>query len=137
MTKEDFINYRMLSFEVRRLRASLKELEESIYSPAGQRYSLTPRASSNMGRTMDDVVASHAALEEMYQAKLAAKNAQLLAIEEAVESLKDPAERLVMRYRYIDGHKWSRICQAMLPRGYSERQVYRLHGWALEKLKEV
>lgn len=137
MEKEDFVNYRMLAYEVRKLQVNLKELEAAIYSPTGQRYSLTPRASSGKGRTMDDVIASHAALEDLYRSKLMAKNAQLLAVEQAIEALKDPAERLIMRYRYIDGHGWRKVCELMRPKGYSERSVYRLHGLALLKLKEV
>lgn len=137
MEKDDFINYRQLAHEVRRLRANLQALEATIYSPSGQRYSHTPRSSSNQGRTMDAVVASHVALEELYLEKLTQKNQQLLAIELAIEALPDPGERLVMRYRYIDGHGWRRVCELMQSKGYSERQVYRLHGWALEKLKEA
>lgn len=137
MKKDDFVNYRLLTQEVRHLKAHLKLMEASIYSPTGQRYSLTPRSTSSPGRTMDDVIASHAALEDLYREKLAEKNAQLLAIEHAIESLPDAAERLVMRYRYIDGLSWRSVCIRLNARGYSERQVYRLHGWALEKLKEV
>lgn len=137
MEKEDLVNYRQLAREVRQLRARLKTLEDSIYAPSGQKYSHLPRASSGLTRTMDDVVASHAALEEFYLQKLAEKNNKLLAVEQAIESLQVVAERLVMRYRYIDGHSWLKICQTMESRGFSERQVYRLHGWALEKLRGV
>ena len=136
MEKSDFQNYRLVAYEVKRLRAHLDALEASMYSPTAQRYSHTPRGTSN-GHTMDTVVASHAALEEKYLETLAAKNALLLAVEDAIESLADPAERLVMRHRYIDGHSWRRVCDLMRPKGISERQVYRLHGWALEKLKEA
>lgn len=137
MEKIDFQNYRLLAQEVRTLKTRLDALESSIYSPAGQRYSLTPRASSGQGRTMDDVIAAHDALKEFYLKKLAEKEARLLVVEQRIESLADPAERLVMRYRYIDGYSWRRVVQLMLPKGVSERQVYRLHGWALEKLKEA
>lgn len=136
MEKDEFFNYRMLTFEVKKLRSTLSALEASIYSPAGQRYTLTPRGTSG-GHSMDDVIASHAALEQLYREKLAEKNARLLAVEQAIESLPDPAQRLVMRYRYIDGHGWRKVCSLMQPRGYSERTIYRLHGEALQKLKEV
>lgn len=137
MEKTDLINYRLLAQEVQLLRGRLKTLEGTIYAPSGQRYSLTPRAPSGQGRSMDDVIASHAALEDLLLKKLEEKNQQLLAVYQAIESLADPAERLVMEYRYIDGLSWRQVCQRMLPKGVSERQVYRLHGWALEKLKEV
>lgn len=136
MEKNDFIQYRLLAIEVRQLRARLKTLEGSIYSPGGQRYSLTPRASSGQGRTLADVAAAHEALEQLYLEKLATKEAKLLAVEQAIETLEDAAQRLVMRYRYIDGHGWRKVCTLMEAKGISERQTYRLHGWALEKLKE-
>lgn len=135
MEKIDFQNYRLLAYEVKQLRVKLNALEGSIYSPAGQRYSHTPRASSSHGRTMDDVIAAHDALKGFYLERLAEKEAQQLTVEQAIESLDIPAERLVMRHRYIDGHSWRKVCLLMQPKGYSERQVYRLHGYALEKLK--
>lgn len=137
MEKTDFQNYRMLAQEVRTLQSRLKELEDTIYSPTGQRYSLTPRAASGQNRTLDDVVAAHAALEDRLLQALAEKNKQLLVVYQAIQSLADPAERMIMEYRYIDGHSWRKVCFLMQRQGVSERQVYRLHGWALEKLKEV
>ena len=86
---------------------------------------------------MSDVVAKHIELEALYCERLAAKVAQQLAIERALDSLEDPAERMVMRYRYIDGRGWSSIISELTMLGYSERQVYRLHGFALLKLKEA
>lgn len=136
MTKEDFKNYRQLASEVRKLETELKALEGSIYSPSGPHYSLTPKAPHGQGKGMDDLIASHLALEAVYKEKLQQKNVQLLAIELAIESLP-VAERLVMRYRYIDGRSWRKVCDLMQPKGYSERQVYRLHGWALERLKDA
>lgn len=137
MEKEDFVNYRALVLEVKQLRKQLTVLESSIYSPKGQRFSQTPRSASGQNRTMDDVAAAHIALEDKYRAALAQQEARQLAIETAIQSLGNPAHRLIMRLRYIDGMGWRRVCEKLQARGYSERQVYRLHGEALLKLKEV
>lgn len=137
MEKADFQNYRLLAQEVRTLQARLKELEGAIYAPAGQQYARQPGSSSGRTKTLDDAVAAHAALEERLLRMLSEKNRQLLVIYQAVEALEEPAERLVMEYRYIDGHSWRKVCYLMQRHGYSERQVYRLHGRALEKLKEA
>ena len=133
MEKLDFQNYRMLASEVRQLQIKLK----ALCDPAGPRYSLTPKAPTGRANTLDNLAAIYAEQEALYLQKLAEKEAQLVVVEQALETLKDPAERLVMRHRYIDGHSWTKVCALMRPRGVSERQVYRLHGWALEKLKEV
>lgn len=137
MEKIDFLNYRSLSREVRQLRANLDALEASMYAPKGKRLTPTPAAPSGGGKTMADVVCKHMELEALYLEKLKEKNARLIAIETAIESLADPGERLVMRYRYIDGYDWGHVCGEMKPLGYAERTVYRLHGGALMKLKEV
>ena len=136
MEKTDLKNYRMLVLETKQLQTQLRVLEASLYSPKGQRFTSTPRAASGPKKTMEDAVAGHIRLESLYQEKLAAQEAQLLLIEQALGALDDPAQRLVMRDRYLLGHGWTRICEKMRGQGYSERQVYRLHGLALLKLKE-
>ena len=137
MEKIDFKNYRILAAEVQQLRDQLTALESSLYSPKGQRFTSTPRVPSGDGSTMDGAVARHMALEALYREHLAEKEAQQLAIEQAIQSLGDTPERVVMRERYMKGKGWTTICREMQKLGYSERQVYRLHGFALLKLKEV
>ena len=137
MEKEDFMNYRALVLEVKQLRTQLTILESSIYSPKGQRFSLTPRSAVGQNHTMDAAVAAHVELYDKYRAALAEQEAKQLAIETAIQSLESPVYRLVMRLRYIDGLGWRRICEKLRTQGYSERQVYRFHGEALLKLKEV
>lgn len=136
MEKADFLNYRLLVREVQQLKGQLMALESSLYSPKGQRFTSTPHATSGKGKTMEDAVAGHIRLVEHYEAQLAEKEAQQLAIEQAIASLKDAAQRQVMRDRYISGLSWGRILSDFAQRGYSERQVYRLHGYALLNLKE-
>ena len=137
MDKTELMGYRALVKEVRQLRGQLTALESSLYSPRGQRFTSTPRAASGPKNTMDEAVAAHIRLEQLYREKLTAQEARMYAIEEALDVLEDPAERIIMRDRYISGHSWVRICDMMRGRGYSERQVYRLHGLALLKLKDV
>lgn len=137
MEKSDFQNYRILLKEVKQIQEQLTALESSIYSPRGQRFSSTPRAASGPKNTMDDVVLGHIKLEDFYREQLSKKEAKQLAIEQAIASLEDNAQRVIMRERYINGKSWSRVCMELEREGYSERQVYRLHGFALLNLKEV
>lgn len=137
MDKQDFVNYRALVLEVRQLRSFLAQLESSMYAPAGQRFTSTPRAHSGKGSTMDALVIKHLELEGLYREKIAEKDARLLEIEQAIESLADPAERLIMRLRYLEGRSWVNICSKLQTEGYSERQVYYLHGFALKKLRDA
>lgn len=137
MEKSDFRNYRALVVEVQQLKEQLAVLESSIYSPKGQRFTSTPRVPSGDRSTMDGAVDRHIRLVALYRDQLAEKEARQIAIEEAIQSLGDTPERLVMRELYIAGRSWSAVLNKMQKLGYSERTVYRLHGFALLKLKEA
>ena len=137
MEKNDLKNYRALVQEVLQLKEQLAVLESSIYSPRGQRFTTTPRVPSGDRSTMDGAVDRHIKLVALYRDQLAEKEAKQLAIEQAIESLDDTPERLIMRDLYIAGKRWPAVLTKMQKLGYSERTVYRLHGYALLKLKEV
>lgn len=137
MEKTDLKQYRALVLEVQQLKEQLTVLESSIYSPKGQRFTTTPRVPSGDRSTMDGAVDRHMKLVALYREQLAEKEARQLAIEQAIESLDDTPERLIMRDLYIAGKRWPAVLNKMQKLGYSERTVYRLHGFALLKLKEV
>lgn len=137
MDKQELKNYKTLALEVKQLREQLRVLESSLYSPKGQRFSAMPRAASGPKKTMEDVVAGHMKLEQLYRDKVADQEARLVNIERALDTLDDPAQRFIIRERYILGYSWTSICNKMRCQGYSERQVFRLHGFALLKLKEA
>ena len=136
MQKTDFTKYRALAREVLQLREQLITLEASLFAPKVQQYKHTPPAQGKVC-DMSDAVVRHLELEALYRDRLAAKLEQQMAIERALDSLDDPVERMIMRYRYIEGYSWGTIIAELGYLGYSERQVYRLHGFALLKLKEV
>lgn len=137
MDKSDFKNYKVLAAEVQQLKDQLATLESSLFSPKGQRFTSTPRVPSGAGSTMDGAVDRHIKLVSLYRENLAEKEAQQFTVEQAIQSLGDTPERLVMRERYIKGRGWPVVIREMQKLGFSERQVYRLHGYALLKLKEV
>lgn len=136
MLKCDLQNYRALVREIAQLKEQLTDLETALYSPKVQQYTRTPVQSGRVC-DMSDAVARHIELEELYHARVAARLAQQRTIELALDSLEDPAERFVMRARYIEGRSWKYIIAELACHGYSEREVYRRHGFALLKLKEV
>lgn len=137
MEKTDFKNYRALVLEVQQLKDELRVLESSLYSPKGQRFTTTPRVPSGEGSTMDGAIDRHLHLEQFYREQLAEKEALQLSIEQAISSLADPGERVIMRELYIKGLRWPAVIFKMQKLGYSERTAYRLHGFALLRLKEV
>lgn len=53
-------------------------------------------------------------------------------IEEDINRMKDEDEKVVLRYRYIQGLKWEEISEKI---GFSLRQTYNYHGRALNNFK--
>ena len=137
MTKNDFSNYRALVLEVRQLQSLLTELEAAKFSVQGSDFSGAPREAPSSGSAVERKVIRYLDTLALYREKIEAKTARLIAIESALDSLESPVERLIMRLRYIEGRSWVSVCVELESLGYSERQVYRLHGFALMRLKEA
>ena len=53
-------------------------------------------------------------------------------IREAINTLQNPNERLVLKLRYIEFLKWEAVASKM---DLSLKQVYRIHGNALQNVK--
>lgn len=55
-------------------------------------------------------------------------------VNEFINTLPNPAHRLVLKLRYVDVRGWEDVIQHLTQGGlaYSARQVYRIHGEALE-----
>lgn len=133
MTKEALRNYRQLKSEISQLEQALQELEASMASPRSTRMDAMPRACPNGAGPTERLVFKHIELTELYTEKLAGLRAEQLRIEKAIEQL-EPVERLLIRHRYLEGLTWEEVAVRM---GYSWRQVHRLHGRALESLKDL
>lgn len=130
MNKDTLRDFRQRNREARQLHEQLDQMEARIYAPKGQQLSKTPRGGGG-GRTMDDLAIAHLQLQDRYRAALAAIERQQLDIETALQVL-EPAERMVIRYRYLDLLSWENVCDKM---HYSWRQVHRLHAAALRSLE--
>jgi hypothetical protein len=137
MDKTEFINYKALRQEASQLRTILCQLSAERYSVPTPDYSGTPRSGRSKGAAFERKIIKYTEAISLYEKKLADIDARTVAVEQAIGTLADPIERLVMRLRYIEGRRWINVCVVLQDLGYSERQVYRLHGSALEKLKGV
>lgn len=68
--------------------------------------------------------------------KLLAKLDAIIAEEEEIEkviSKLETTERILMRYRYIQGLDWEKICVEM---HYSWQHIHKIHKRILEKIKD-
>ena len=131
MTKERLRNYQKLRREQEQIQQKLEEVEAALYFPRIQTLTGMP-SHHGEGNPQEDLAIHHIELQEFYRSKAAEMAAEQLAVEKAIESLP-PTERMLLRYRYLDGLKWEEICVRM---NYSWTQTHAHHVEALRLLSE-
>jgi DNA-directed RNA polymerase specialized sigma24 family protein len=133
VTKARLKQYRNNKKEIEQLRARLEELETALYYPKIPHLTDMPKGGNTEGNHQEDLAIYHIELLTKYNTKLAELAAEQLAIENAIEGLSQ-TERMLMRYRYLDGLAWEEVCVRI---GYSWVQTHAYHGKALQKLAEL
>lgn len=131
MTKERLKRYRALKAEAEQIRQKLLELESAMYSPKAQRLTGMPRSGGG-GSVQDLLTPRHIELQQVYVAKLAEITAEQIAIENAINAL-EPVERMLLRYRYIDGLPWYAISARL---NYERTRTHEYHNLALKHIRE-
>lgn len=132
MTKERLKAYKDMKKEHRDLERRIAEIDTKLQSARSQRLDGMPRGGSGENYVREELLDTKTELLKEYQAKEAELAAELLVIEQAIDTL-EPRERLLMRLHYIDGQTWEQVCISMT---YSWTQVHRIHGAALKRLRE-
>ena len=131
ITKEELKEHYRLVCEIHDLQEEIKELQSLQQSIGAVKFGGAGGGSGN-----SDAIGSKLAklndLLEYYVLKIEERIIQQERIEKELERLP-VTERRLMRYRYIDGLEWKDIMGKMC---YSWKQVHRIHGRALEKLKD-
>ena len=126
--------YRFLEAERLQLLDEITKLEARRTAPGTSNWDAMPRGGGGGGsNVMDSGLIQQEGLLERYQRKVANLEVVQTWIEMMIDSL-EPAERKLMRHRYIEGLTWENVCVAM---NYSWRQTHNIHGQALDKLVEA
>ena len=135
MTKERLRAYRALKQERDQLRDMIEEIEGELYSPKIPRLDAVPGGGQKVGGVTptDAKIDKRDELLALYAEKCAQMDAELLTIEQAIDSL-ETREKTLLRLHYVMGLTWENVCVEM---NYSWRQVHRIHAKALEKLREA
>lgn len=131
MTKERLRRYIWLKQECRQLEAYLNRTMNDMASVSSPRLTGMPHSLDTHG--LDEIVVRYEELAGKYEKRLKQYQKETLAIEQAIEGLKDPRLRLLLRYKYFDGYKWETIADLMQ---YELSWIYRLHGQALQELEK-
>ncbi|MCQ2530296.1 MAG: DUF1492 domain-containing protein [Lachnospiraceae bacterium] len=132
--KEIFEDFYKLEMEKKQLLRQMEELRESMTCIG---------SSSDFSKIRVKTSPPEGARYEELMFKLEEKRAELVKkimqleekqkqIELLIESLENPSERVVMRYRYILGLKFEDIAKEM---DYSVQHVYYIHKEAIEKIR--
>lgn len=132
MTKEQLKTYRDIKKEHDHLAQKIIQLKLEMYGPRSQRMDGMPRSGPGENYVLEERMDQKTELLQLLKEKAQELVEAMEVIEHAIEKL-EPRERHLVRLHYIDGLTWEQVAVEM---GYSWRQVHRIHGDALAKLKE-
>lgn len=125
-------SYRHVQMERQQILERIMRLEARLTAPGAQNLDGMPHGSGT-GDALANGVAALSDLRDMYRAKETDLAQAQMDIEQLIENL-DPIERVIARYRYINGMHWEQICVKI---NYSWRQTHRIHSDMIDKLAEM
>lgn len=131
MTKQELKSYINQKREIVQLQEQIEQIKQQIYLVSSTRITGAPGGSGSLDKIADNI----ARLDELmryYVEKLQQTVERQKRIEKEIENLPEQ-ERVLMRYRYIEGLEWTAVAVKM---NYSWKQTHRIHGNALQKLSE-
>lgn len=128
MTKRDLQQYRALCDEANTIKAEIERLQTSVQSP---KLTGMPHGGGDPDR-VGALVAKKIDLENRLMDRAEQLYELRHKIEDAMERLV-PDQRLLIRYRYIEGLTWESICVRM---HYQWAQIHRIHAKALRTLED-
>lgn len=125
MTKQELRRYQHIVSRIKELKAEREEMISLVRPLDGMPHGGgVSDPTANAGAKLADLAAK---IEDEIRL-LDEERAQIMA---AISQLND-TEHDIMYYHYIRGWRWWKVAEKM---GYSERQIHRIHGVALLKIK--
>ena len=131
----DYLNsvleYRM---EAKRLKRKLAQLEAQATNITSQLTGMPHGGIADRGA----VLASLADAAKDYQWRIDRAERKELEVLDFIDSLPTAESRTILKLRYLDCKRWPKVLAALNAGGMamSERQMYRLHGRALQEARE-
>lgn len=130
--KERLHRYTKLKEEQRQLQEQLARVSLEATSVSSPNMDGMPRG-SGISKPTEVGALALLNLTERYHEQLEVLAEEQLALERMIEDL-EPDERMLMRYRYLDGMTWESVCVAMC---YSWRGIHNVHARTLDKLIDL
>ena len=130
--KKEYLNsYRNVRKRIINLKEQLESLREVEQSAKVQRLSDMPKGGSGQ-QDLSDLMVQIEELRGKISDKIMEANRIRANIENTIASVQDADEARVLYLRYIEQKRWNEISEKMK---YSYRQIHRIHGRALKKIK--
>lgn len=128
-------SYKELVAEARRLRSTIFSLWDNLTGTTGN-YSGMPGGGSEYS---DGALAALADARQRAAGKLEDVLREKKEMEEFIDSVPGEVNRVVLRLRYIEMLDWPHVAYQMDRAGipYSQRQLLRIHGQALQAARVV
>lgn len=135
MTAKEFLNQAYcLNKLIQSHQRELSELEEMGAVISSSNFSGMPSGSRNTEAPFVRQVEKKVDLELQIKKEIENLIDLKKKIHDAIDAVRDPNQRLVLRYRYIEFFPWVKIIAKMNDMFYSERQTYRFHSEGLKQI---
>lgn len=131
MTKEELKEYIETKREIKIIEEKIEFLEEKKTSIKSMVIDDMPKPEPEHDR-LGELLGEIEELIEQYNKKQLRLTKQQLEIEKCIDKLDNSKERNIMRLRYLEGHKWEKVC---VETNYSWENVHRIHRKILSKIK--
>lgn len=131
ITKKELWRFRQAGVEIEGLKMQIQELTATLDGLKAQQISDMPRGGNAPHSAVEDAIIRLESLRELYTRKITAWYTRQEEIEAAMVNLT-PTEATVIRSYYFRRNKWEVVANEA---GYEVRNVTRIHGTALEKMR--
>ena len=130
--KEFLLSVRWAHLEEQRIEDRIQTLTDRAPSITSSLKDVCVRGGGGSVQKDDFLVGIADEVERLLEAKKDTTQ-RILDVESFIDRLHDPRHRRILHLRYVQGLRWERIAEAMTSGHiyYSERQIYRLHKYAL------
>lgn len=125
--KIDYLStYKWIEAEIVADEDRLARLDARLYSPGAVKISDMPKGGQTV--TLDSLVAEKLEIQD----RINVKCAELKEISNAIERMTNPRDRLILKYRFMDGLTHDEVAERI---NYSNMQTRRFYEAALERFK--
>lgn len=131
MEKKELKEYIETKREIKIIEEKIEYLESKKTSIKSMIIDDMPKPEPEQDR-LGELLGEIEELIELYNEKQSNLIKQQMKIEKCIDKLDNALERNIMRLRYLEGHKWEKVC---VETNYSWENVHRIHRKILSKIK--